>query len=57
MLVRGADSPVVDDADVAEVRRRLPSARVEVVPAAGHSIQGDHPLALAALLQEFVPES
>jgi pimeloyl-ACP methyl ester carboxylesterase len=55
MLVRGAESPVVDDADVAEVRRRLPSARVEVVPGAGHSIQGDQPLALAALLQDFVP--
>ena len=54
MLVRGADSPVVDDEDVAEFVRRLPSARVEVVAAAGHSIQGDQPLVLAALLEDFL---
>lgn len=50
-LVRGALSPVVDDADVAELRRRNPAARVEVVDGAGHSIQGDRPLELAALLR------
>jgi len=54
MLVRGADSPVVDDADVAELERRLPSVRVEVVPNAGHSIQGDQPLELAWLLEDFL---
>ena len=54
MLVRGADSPVVDDADVAELQRRRPDARVEVVEGAGHSIQGDQPLELAALLEDFL---
>jgi pimeloyl-ACP methyl ester carboxylesterase len=54
MLVRGADSPVVDDDDVAELRRRVPRARVEVVEKAGHSIQGDQPLVLASLLADFV---
>jgi pimeloyl-ACP methyl ester carboxylesterase len=54
MLVRGADSPVVDDEDVAEVVRRAPSVRVEVVEGAGHSIQGDQPLVLAGLLADFV---
>jgi pimeloyl-ACP methyl ester carboxylesterase len=54
MLVRGADSPVVDDEDVAELRRRAPAVRVEVVEQAGHSIQGDQPLVLAALLADFV---
>jgi pimeloyl-ACP methyl ester carboxylesterase len=54
MLVRGADSPVVDDQDVAELRRRLPSVRVEVVEHAGHSIQGDQPLELARLVTDFV---
>jgi len=49
-LVRGADSPVVDDADVAELRRRRPDAEVHVVEGAGHSIQGDRPLELAELL-------
>lgn len=51
MLLRGALSPVTDDADVAELLRRRPDARVEVVADAGHSIQGDQPLVLADLLR------
>ena len=55
MLVRGgAPGTVVDDHDVAELRRRLPDARVELVEGAGHSIQGDRPLELATLLADFV---
>ena len=50
LLVRGSLSPVVDDADVAELQRRNPAAVVEVVEDAGHSIQGDKPLELAAIL-------
>ena len=57
MLVRGGASPVVDDADVAELRRLQPGARVEVVAGAGHSVQGDRPLELAALLESFVETS
>ena len=53
MLVRGADSPVVDDEDVAELRRHSPGVRVEVVEQAGHSIQGDQPLVLADLIRGF----
>lgn len=49
-LVRGADSPVVADEDVTELRRRRPDVVVEVVDGAGHSIQGDRPRELAALL-------
>jgi pimeloyl-ACP methyl ester carboxylesterase len=49
-LLRGGDSPVVDDADVAELRRRRPDAEVVVVDGAGHSIQGDQPLEVAALI-------
>jgi len=51
LLVRGGASPVVDDADVAEARRRQPGIRVEVVEGAGHSVQGDRPLELARLLE------
>ena len=51
LLARGADSPVVDDDDVAELERRRPDARVELVASAGHSIQGDQPLVLAAMLE------
>ena len=54
MLVRGLAWSVVDDADVAELLRRQPSTRVEGVEGAGHSIQGDRPLELAALVQDFV---
>ncbi len=50
MLVRGALSPVVDDDDVVEARRRQPALAVEVVEGAGHSIQGDRPVELAALV-------
>jgi pimeloyl-ACP methyl ester carboxylesterase len=53
-LARGALSPVVDDADVAELVRRRPDAHVEVFEGAGHSIQGDKPLELTALIQDFV---
>jgi pimeloyl-ACP methyl ester carboxylesterase len=50
-LVRalGATS-VVDDDDEAELRRRQPDATVVGVAGAGHSVQGDAPLELAAIL-------
>jgi len=52
MLVRGGLSGVVSDEDVAELVRRKPGVRVEVVAGAGHSIQGDRPLELARLLED-----
>ena len=56
MLVRGMRAgSVVDDEAEAELRRRLPDARVEHVAEAGHSIQGDDPLTLARLLDDFIP--
>jgi pimeloyl-ACP methyl ester carboxylesterase len=55
MLVRGAvTGTVVDDDDEAELLRRQPSARVELVEGAGHSIQGDQPVELARLLTDFL---
>jgi len=53
LLVRGQRSPVVDDADVAEFRRRRPADHVIVVSDAGHSIQGDQPVELARILDGF----
>jgi pimeloyl-ACP methyl ester carboxylesterase len=51
-LLRGmAPGSVVDDADEAELLRRQPQATVIHVLDAGHSIQGDRPLELAALLE------
>jgi len=49
-LLRGGTSPVVDDADVAELKRRQGRADVLVIDGAGHSIQGDKPRELAAFL-------
>jgi pimeloyl-ACP methyl ester carboxylesterase len=54
MLVLGADSGVVGDEDVAELRRRQPDVRVEVVDGAGHSVQGDRPVELARLIESFL---
>jgi pimeloyl-ACP methyl ester carboxylesterase len=55
MLVRGMEAQsVVDDEHEAELLRRLPAARVEHVVGAGHSVQGDRPLELAALISDFV---
>ena len=53
-LVRamGAGS-VVDDADEAEFRRLVPHGAVVRVEGAGHSVQGDAPLALATILNEY----
>jgi len=53
LLVRGGISPVVDDEDVAELKRRKPNAVVEVVDGAGHSVQGDRPVELAKILARF----
>ena len=53
LLVRGLAWSVVDDADVAELVRRQPTARVVGVEGAGHSIQGDRPLELAEILASF----
>lgn len=55
MLVRGMrPQSVVDDADEAELLRRLPAARVEHVDEAGHSVQGDTPVELSGLIEDFV---
>jgi pimeloyl-ACP methyl ester carboxylesterase len=53
-LVRGGTSPVVDDADVAELKRRKPNCQVIVVDSAGHSVQGDRPVELAFALTRIL---
>ena len=54
LLLRGGTSPVVGDEDIEEFKRRQPSGQVVVVEGAGHSIQGDKPLKLAKLLENFL---
>ena len=57
MLVRGMrPQSVVDDADEAELLRRRPDARVEHVAEAGHSVQGDTPVELAQLIDDFIAD-
>ena len=52
--MRGLAWSVVDDDDVAELLRRQPTATVIGVEGAGHSVQGDRPLELAAILDDFL---
>jgi pimeloyl-ACP methyl ester carboxylesterase len=56
LLARGmrSDSVLRDD-DESQLLGRLPSAQVVHFDEAGHSIQGDMPLELAATIQAFIP--
>lgn len=54
MLVKGALSPIVSDESIAELRRRQPSVRVEVVQDAGHAVQTDQPVVLANVVNDFL---
>jgi pimeloyl-ACP methyl ester carboxylesterase len=57
LLARGMrNDSVVSDLGEAELLRRLPSARVVHFAEAGHSLQGDTPLELAALIESYVSE-
>lgn len=56
LLARGMrPDSVLRDQDEAEFRRRLPKGRVVHFAEAGHSIQGDMPIELAATIQDFTP--
>ena len=58
LLARGMrPDSVLDDDDERELLRRLPSAKVVHVAEAGHSLQGDTPLELAAIIERFVFDS
>jgi esterase len=52
VLAKGTASPVVGPEDVEELLRLRPDAVVVPFEGAGHSIQGDQPLELAALLSD-----
>ena len=55
LLTRGMrEQSVVDDDDEVELLRRLPDAHVEHFEEAGHSLQGDTPVELAASIETFV---
>jgi pimeloyl-ACP methyl ester carboxylesterase len=50
LLLKAEDSPVVDDADIAEFVRLQNDATVRFIEKCGHSIQGDQPVLLAEIL-------
>lgn len=56
LLARGMRSnSVLRDDDEAELLRHLPGAQIERFEEAGHSIQGDMPIELAASIDRFIP--
>ncbi len=57
LLLRGARSESLSDAVAAEFTAALPDGRWQVVPDAGHTIQGDNPGGLLAALQPFLTEA
>jgi len=55
LLVRGMEpQSILRDEHEAELLARVPTAAVEHVEGAGHSVQGDRPIELAALIDSFV---
>lgn len=55
LLARGMQSQsVVDDEDEAELLRRRPDAKVVHFEGSGHSIQGDEPVRLARVIEDFI---
>ena len=53
-LVRGALSGVVSDEDVAMFQKRCPQTDYRLVEGAGHSVQGDKPVELAAIIRSVL---
>ncbi len=54
LIVRGGESDVFTDANAKKLVGALPEAELVVVPGAGHTVQGDQPVALAEALADFL---
>jgi esterase len=54
LLVRGAESDILPDEMAKRMVDELPTARLVVVPGAGHTVPGDQPVAFQSLLSEFL---
>ncbi len=54
LIVRGAQSDVVSDAGLADIRELIPHAQVVDVKAAGHMVAGDDNDVFAARLEDFL---
>jgi len=53
LVVRGANSDVFRDEDAAKLALALPDGRWVKVDNAGHTVQGDNPAGLIAVMLEF----
>jgi len=56
LVVWGKDDPWIPAARAAELAERIPSARLELLPSAGHLVQEDRPDELVRLLREHLGE-
>ncbi len=54
LVVRGAESDVFHDEDAERLAASLPDGRWVKIAKAGHTVQGDNPKELAAVLREFL---
>ena len=54
LLVRGSESDILTDEIAKRMLDILPSARLAVVPDAGHTVPGDQPVVFQTLLREFL---
>jgi esterase len=54
LLVRGSESDILTDEIAKTMLEALPSARLAVVPNAGHTVPGDQPAVFQTLLREFL---
>jgi pimeloyl-ACP methyl ester carboxylesterase len=54
LLVRGAESPILDREGVAQFLASVPGSRVAEVAGAGHSVMGDNPAGFLAAVEPFL---
>jgi pimeloyl-ACP methyl ester carboxylesterase len=54
LVVRGAESDVFHEEDAARLAESFPNGRHVTIPQAGHTVQGDNPKKLVAVLREFL---
>ena len=54
LLVRGSESDILTDEIAKRMLEIVPSARLAVVPDAGHTVPGDQPVVFQTLLREFL---
>jgi len=54
LLVRGAESPILDREGVAQFLASVPGSRVAEVAGAGHSVMGDNPTGFLAAVEPFL---